>query len=350
MSPTVIPTIALTGYLGAGKTTVLNSVLRAPGARFGVVINDFGSIDVDAALITGQVDEAASISGGCLCCLPDSGGLDEALEKLSHPSLQLDAILVEASGVAEPLAVARLIGEASTHRIRPGGVIEVVDACSYLDTVDPVGPSGTRGEPPARFAAASLVVITKTALLPPEQHRSRVEEITARIRLRQPAAPILEAPHGTIDPALVADIAHREEPDGQLPLAEITRQDREERAHHDHVHADVVTVHAAGPVEPGAVLDLLEDPPAGVYRLKGTITVRAPEGDRHCAAQLVGRHLHLTPCSPGGEEGLVAIGPHLDTTSVHSRLTAALRESGTATADGLRRLDRRLRLSDRSRG
>ena len=66
MSPTVIPTIALTGYLGAGKTTVLNSVLRAPGARFGVVINDFGSIDVDAALITGQVDEAASISGGCL--------------------------------------------------------------------------------------------------------------------------------------------------------------------------------------------------------------------------------------------------------------------------------------------
>ena len=66
-----LPVIALTGYLGAGKTTLLNHVLRSPDARIGVVINDFGELNVDAALVTGQVDEPASIAGGCICCLPD---------------------------------------------------------------------------------------------------------------------------------------------------------------------------------------------------------------------------------------------------------------------------------------
>jgi len=97
-----IPVIALTGYLGAGKTSLLNHVLQAPGARIGVVINDFGEINVDAALVTGQVDEPVSIAGGCVCCLPDDGGLDEALEKLTDPRLALDVIIVEASGLADP--------------------------------------------------------------------------------------------------------------------------------------------------------------------------------------------------------------------------------------------------------
>src|SRR5215218_6180558 len=106
---TNIPVIALTGYLGAGKTSLLNHVLRAPGARIGVVINDFGELNVDAALVTGQIDEPASIAGGCICCLPDEGGLDAALEKLSDPRLELDAIIVEASGLADPVAIARII-------------------------------------------------------------------------------------------------------------------------------------------------------------------------------------------------------------------------------------------------
>ena len=63
---TKLPVIVLTGYLGAGKTTLLNHLLGTPGTRIGVVINDFGTISVDAALVSGQVDEPASIAGGCL--------------------------------------------------------------------------------------------------------------------------------------------------------------------------------------------------------------------------------------------------------------------------------------------
>jgi G3E family GTPase len=100
---------------------VLNSLLAAPGARLGVIINDFGAINVDAALVTGQVDQAEAISGGCLCCMPDNTPLDEALERLARPQLRLDAIVIEASGAAEPLALANLIRFSGVEGIRTGG-------------------------------------------------------------------------------------------------------------------------------------------------------------------------------------------------------------------------------------
>ncbi|MFD1102414.1 GTP-binding protein, partial [Schaalia naturae] len=85
MSDRRVPVVAVTGFLGAGKTSLLNHLLRRPGARLGVVVNDFGAINVDAALVGGQVEQAAAITGGCLCCLPDAGGLDDALARLARP-------------------------------------------------------------------------------------------------------------------------------------------------------------------------------------------------------------------------------------------------------------------------
>ena len=111
-----VPVIALTGCLGAGKTTLLNHLLRTPGARLGVVINDFGDINVDAALVSGEVDEPASVAGGCLCCMPDAGGLESALERLTAARADLDAILVEASGLAEPPNLVRLLRSAASRR------------------------------------------------------------------------------------------------------------------------------------------------------------------------------------------------------------------------------------------
>jgi hypothetical protein len=66
-----------------------------------VIVNDFGEFNVDARLVVGQVDEVTAISGGCLCCLPDHGDLDDALERLAHPQLRPDSVLVESSDVAD---------------------------------------------------------------------------------------------------------------------------------------------------------------------------------------------------------------------------------------------------------
>ena len=158
-----IPVIALTGYLGAGKTSLLNHVLRAPGARIGVVINDFGDINVDAALVTGQVDEPVSIAGGCVCCLDDDDGLDDALEKLSDPRLALDAIIVEASGLADPVAVSRLIRFSGVDGCGRAASSTSSTPSTHFDVVD------RGGAPLARYGAASLVVVNKLDQLPADE-------------------------------------------------------------------------------------------------------------------------------------------------------------------------------------
>lgn len=78
-----IPVVLVAGFLGAGKTTLLNHLLaNREGARVGVVVNDFGSVNVDALAVAGQVDTMVSLGNGCLCCAVDASGLDAMLGRL----------------------------------------------------------------------------------------------------------------------------------------------------------------------------------------------------------------------------------------------------------------------------
>ena len=328
-----IPVIALTGYLGAGKTTLLNHVLRAPGARIGVVINDFGELNVDAALVTGQVDEPVSIAGGCICHLPDEGGLDEALEKLADPKLALDAIIIEASGVAEPAAVSRLIRFSGVERIRHGGVVDVIDAAEHFDTVD----TGTA--PPPRYGAASLVVVNKLDRIAEDSREETLHRVKSRVRELNPDAHVVGAVAGRIDPRLLYDVGGGGE-DGQMSFRELLLAEPD---HDGHAHAASVTVLGDGPVDPGPLIDLLENPPHGVYRMKGTVAI----GKRHYLFNVVGTSVHVANAPAGSDAGhLVAIGTHLDADDVRSRMQTALRPAPQkVAAAGMRRLQRLRRYS-----
>jgi len=340
-----IPVIALTGYLGAGKTSLLNHVLRAPGARIGVVINDFGELNVDAALVSGQVDEPASITGGCICCLPDDGGLDEALAKLADPKLGLDAIIVEASGLADPIAISRIIRFSGVERIRHGGIVEVIDAATHFDTVD----RGTN--PPARYGAASLVIVNKLDQIPEADRTAALERIELRVRERNPDVHVVGAIGARVDPALLYDVADEGEDSGQLSfrqlLIDAPQVDHHDADRHDHVHAAAVTATSDGCLDPGALLDLLETPPAGVYRIKGTVAVNYRARVRTYAVNVVGTTVHVATAPPAARaNSLVAIGTDLDVDSVRAHVDAALRPyDGPAPTAGIRRLQRHRRLS-----
>ena len=107
---TVIPVTVIGGYLGAGKTTLVNHLLRAAdGLRLAVLVNDFGALPIDRDLIAGSDGDTLEISGGCICCSYGSD-LMEALLGLPQRRPGIDRVLIETSGVALPGMVASAVG------------------------------------------------------------------------------------------------------------------------------------------------------------------------------------------------------------------------------------------------
>lgn len=329
-----IPVIALTGHLGAGKTTLLNHLLRTPDTRIGVVVNDFGELNIDAGLVAGQIDEPASIAGGCICCLPDDGGLEDALVKLADPARRLDAIIVEASGMADPVAIARLIGFSKVSGVRPGGLVDVIDAVNHFDTVD-------RTElPPARYGAASLIVVNKLDQIVVDQRTALLERVKDRVSQRNPQVHVVGTTGGRLDPALLFDSSDTVVQFGQLSFRELLLDYSHDHAH-EHATADAVTVSSSGCVDVDALIDVLERPPYGVFRLKGVVAVRQRTRVRNYVVNVVGSAVHIAKAPASAVPNcLVAIGIDLDTEAVRGGLTAALRPGADSSEAGLRRLQR----------
>ncbi|WP_166821558.1 CobW family GTP-binding protein [Brevibacterium limosum] len=359
-----LPVILLTGYLGAGKTSLLNHLLRHPDARIGVIVNDFGDLNIDAGLVVGQVDEPLSISGGCVCCLTDDSELEDALVAMTNPGLRLDAIIVEASGFAEPLTLARMITRMGHHRFHLGGVIDLVDATIYFDTVD------TSQLPPVRYAATTLVLVNKLDQLPAADRNAAVEAVRARVHERNPRVIVIGTHHARLDPTLIFDPGESDRDprrggsDGgedpiqpELPIRELLRQAYAEAAADQlgddgideesvpHRHARSVTVTGNGPADPDAVMDFVEDLPAGVYRVKGTVLVAVGSGQRHFGVQAVGPNVYVAeavrpaPTAPDSnavdsdpDSVLVVIGEDFDTEAAESTLTAALNADAAGPA------------------
>ncbi len=130
MSAIPIPVTTIGGYLGSGKTTLVNHLLRnANGQRLAVLVNEFGELSIDADLIEAQSDEIISIAGGCICC-SFGNDLASALMELGKMSPQPDHILIESSGVAIPGAIVGMLS--LLDGFQSNGIVVLVDASSIL--------------------------------------------------------------------------------------------------------------------------------------------------------------------------------------------------------------------------
>ncbi|MFF0749677.1 CobW family GTP-binding protein [Streptomyces sp. NPDC004267] len=317
MSTQQIPVVVLAGFLGAGKTTLLNQLLRsARGTRIGVMVNDFGDIGIDAMTVAGQVGSTVSLGNGCLCCAVDAGELDEYLEVLTRPELRLDVIVIEASGLAEPQELVRMILASDNARTVYGGLVEVVDAAEFAAT------RTRHPETDRHLAVADLVVVNKTDRVAAEELRAVRETVTGLA----PRAAVVEAAHGRIDPELLFD---RVVPDGeiagQMSIEDVLYGDDDPHAH-PHAHYDTVSLGTSVPLHPRRLMAFLDSRPEGLYRLKGFVDFGAADPDHRYAVHAVGRFLRFYPEPwPAGEERLtqlVLIGSGVDAAALRKELAA----------------------------
>jgi G3E family GTPase len=330
-----IPVAVLAGFLGAGKTTLLNHLLRnRDGRRIGVLVNDFGRIGIDAMTVAGQVDAMVKLGNGCLCCAVDVAGLDAMLARLTRRSLRLDAIVIEASGLAEPREMVRQVLSSTNPRVTYGGLIGVVDA-EHLGRVRAAHPHVD-----GHLSVADLVVLTKADRVDAEA-LAAVRELVERL---SGGRPVVVSSHGRLDPALLFDpvFAPRRRPRAeQLSLEEAWVPDAGSGAPppgHLHDGYASVDVRLDEPLDPGAFLAFLDARPPGLFRAKGLVTFAAPGRARTFSVQTVGDHLSFDRPPPGAGpvDGarLVLIGSGLDAAALESALAGCVARGPVAVADG----------------
>jgi G3E family GTPase len=353
-----IPLTVLTGFLGAGKTSLLNRLIHDPAlADTAVIINEFGEIGLDHLLVKPIRDGVVLLQSGCLCCTL-RGDLVDALEQLlrdlDNGRAVFRRVILETTGLADPAPV---LQTAMAHpylvlRYRLDGVITVVDAVNGAATLD------AHMESVKQVAVADRIVLSKTDLVAaPENARARAA-LAARLRALNPAAPILDAATGEATPERLLGCGlfdpNRKIPDVARWLAAEAYAESESRpsappdeAHdHDHHHHDVnrhderirAFSFASDAAIPSAMLEMFLDLLRSVHgpnllRLKGIVKL-AETPDRPVVVHGVQHVFHPAVQLPGWPDSdrstrIVLITRDLDPAAVR-RLFDAFIGAGAA--------------------
>ena len=187
-----VPILLVAGFLGAGKTTVVNHLLaHAEGRRIAAVVNDFGAINIDAELIAGAADGVVSLNNGCICCSLE-GDLLRTLAALLRRDPRPEFIVIETSGVADPTDVVRNLMDPVIWREAPlETVLCVVDATIPVAMLDDALLR-------SQVRAADVIALSKVDLA--DAAGSQIRDAVRAIR---PAAVLVDAPHGEVPSALL---------------------------------------------------------------------------------------------------------------------------------------------------
>jgi G3E family GTPase len=250
IAPPLIPVSVLTGFLGAGKTSLLNTLLKDPMlANACVVINEFGTIGIDHLLVETADENIVELSSGCLCCTV-RGDLIDTLNRLidrraAGDIKAFDRIVIETTGLADPAPVlhALMRDERLLQRVRLEGVITLVDGFNGMATLD------QHAEAVKQVAVADRIVLSKLDLLEGKEGEDMLFAIIARMRKLNPSARLLTTHRGEATAERLFNTglydATRKSMDvqGWLAVEGVERAEKAKHFHHhshdDHHHHDV---------------------------------------------------------------------------------------------------------------
>ncbi len=309
----------ISGFLGAGKTTLLNHILRADhGLRIAVLVNDFGAINVDAQLVAEarEEEDIISLENGCICC-SIRGDLLAAVARLINRQPAPQHIIIETSGVSDPIAVAQtFMLPQLAHFFELDAILVVVDAEQVLSL------NGDQMELAVQqVSAADLIVVNKVDLVTDAQ-RQAVHDWARQIA---PAARILDVSFGRAPLEFILGVGNYAP--NKLAALERSRARREAHVHevgfahdhdHDHNHDHTLvfsSYHYASdePLMYEALCAAFDDLPETIYRAKGIVWLsEAPE--RRAVVHLAGSRVTVLLEKPWGKSRprsqMVFIGAH----------------------------------------
>ncbi|WP_375689754.1 CobW family GTP-binding protein [Pseudooceanicola sp. LIPI14-2-Ac024] len=280
--PPTLPITIVGGYLGAGKTTLVNALLRHSSLRIAVLVNEFGALPIDRDLIEAEDDALIAISGGCVCC-EFGDDLTGALMQVRDMTPRPDHILLESSGVALPGSI--LASLMFVDGLRADGVVVVTDAAEIRTTAANTYLADTIER---QMKDADIVVMNKTDLVT-EADQAQVRDW---LKSQAPGARIVPAEHGRVPHEVLL---------GAIPLPK--------RGHRVTGHAEGL-FHSRvqtpeGPVDPVALARALAEGDLGLVRAKGHVE---KIGGGMSLIQVVGNRWSVEDAADGFAPGVVCIG------------------------------------------
>jgi G3E family GTPase len=235
----LIPVTLLTGFLGSGKTTVLNHVLKEPGmAATAIIVNEFGEIGLDHLLVERSSEDVVLLNSGCLCCTVRGDIVDTLttlfVDRVKGKVPYFTRVAIETTGLADPAPILHTLmtDPIVAARYMLDGVVTTVDAVNGALTLD------KQPEAVKQAAVADRLLLTKSDLTEPAV-RQRIE---GRLKALNPSAPIVPVAQGAVDPALLFNIGFYDPVTKSADVRRWLRDEAFESGHdheHEHHHPDV---------------------------------------------------------------------------------------------------------------
>jgi G3E family GTPase len=308
------------GFLGSGKTTLVRHLLGARGRdrKLAVIVNEFGQVGIDGAILEGAVLEGGAVdmiqlTSGCLCCTL-KGPLLNAVEELRDKA-GVEHTVIEASGVADPEEMIESFSEPEFRAsIAVGPFVTVVDTAKFQVMREMLGEFYG-----SQVAHADIVLLNKIDLASPEQ----LAAVRAEVAELNPGARIVTTEHCGVDAGLVLDALSGWEPS------------QHEGGHHHHHHGhhgghpdfESEVLDAAGPVARAALESFFAGLPPEVLRAKGFMVVDGAAS----LVQFTAGQLEITPTTLDRVPQMVFIGRDLD----RAGLAASFAFAGAAPESGM---------------